>query len=347
MRKTLIRQLRTATLLAAIFFIAVPARAQTPRTVGIGSNPAGSIYYALSSGLANVVSGGAPFQMTVQPYTGSSTYLPLIDNGELEFGMVNAVDMALAYNGPDKLKIGGRNPYPYTPNTRLIMRGTPLQSSLIVRKDAPIKNIYDVKGKRVTGEYPAQLAVWYNIFGSLANGGLTWNDVKVVPVPAVNEGVDALIAGRADATTHAIGSAKVKEADASVGIRYITLDCSPQAEERMKKAVPGYYLAHFKAGSSTGILEDICGFAYDIYMIGHKALPDAVVQATLKAIWDNIAKLPPLHPNFKDWTRERAASADVTMPYHPAAVQFYKEKGVWNAKMDEAQKKLLAVNAGK
>ncbi len=145
-------------------------------------------------------------------------------------------------------------------------------------------------------------------------------------------------------TTHAIGSAKIKEADASVGIRYISLDCSPQGEERIKKAVPGYYLSTLKAGSSTGIVEDTCAFAYDIYVIAHKDLPDAVVQATLKAVWDNIAKLPPLHPNFKDWTRERAASPDATLPYHPAAVRFYKEKNVWSAKMDEAQKKLLALN---
>jgi uncharacterized protein len=317
---------------------------QLPRSVGLGSNPAGSIYYSLASGLANVVSSGSPFQMTVQPYTGSSTYLPLIENGELDFGIVNAVDMALAYQGPDKLKIGGRNPYPHTPSSRLIMRGSPLRSSLIVRKDSPIKTIRDVKGKRVTGEYPAQLAVWYNVFGSLSNGGLTWNDVKVVPVPAVNEGVDALVQGRADVTTHAIGSAKVKEADAAVGIRYIPLDCSPQGDDRIKKAVPGYYLSTVKAGSSTGIVEDTCAYTYDIYLIGHKALPDAVVQAALKAIWDNIAKLPPLHPGFVEWTRERAASPDVTIPYHPAAVQFYKEKRVWSAKMDEAQRKLLAMN---
>ena len=32
------------------------------------------------------------------------------------------------------------------------------------------------------------------------------------------------------------------------------------------------------------------------------------------------------------------------MPYHPAAVQFFKEQKIWPAKMDEVQKKLLALN---
>lgn len=332
-------------IVAALLLLAGAARAQQlPRSVGLGSNPPGSLFYALAGGLAKVISEATPIQAQVQPYSGTSTFVPLFDTGELDFGVVNAVDMGMVYQG-QKLQVGGRNPFPHVPNSRLIMRGSPLRSSLIVRKDSPIKTVNDVKGKRVTGEYPAQLAVWYNVFGSLSNGGLTWEDVKVVPVPAVNEGVDALIQGRADVTTHAMGSAKVKEADASVGIRYIPLDCSPQGDERIRKAVPGYYLSIVKAGSTTGALEDICAYTYDIYFVGHKALPDAVVQAALKAIWDNIAKLPPLHPGFAEWTRERAVIPEVTLPYHPAAVQFYKEKGVWPAKMmDEAQRKLLALN---
>jgi TRAP-type uncharacterized transport system substrate-binding protein len=64
----------------------------------------------------------------------------------------------------------------------------------------------------------------------------------------------------------------------------------------------------------------------------------------LKSIWENTDKLLPLHPSFKDWTRQRAVDADVTMPYHPATLQFFKERGVWPASMDEAQRKLLSLN---
>ncbi|HWH79595.1 MAG TPA: TAXI family TRAP transporter solute-binding subunit [Candidatus Binatus sp.] len=314
-----------------------------PKSVAIGSNPPGSLFYALASGLAKVISEATPMQSQVQPYAGTSTFVPLLDSGELEMGVVNAVDMGMVYQG-QKLKVGGRNPYPHVASSRLLMRGSPLRSSLIVKKDSPIKTIGDVKGKRVTGEYPAQLAVWYNVFGSLSNGGLSWSDVKVVPVPAVNEGVDALIQGRADVTTHAIGSAKVKEADAAIGVRYIPLDCSKQGEARIKKAVPGYYLSVVKAGSSTGIVEDTCAYTYDIYLVGHKALPDAVVRNVLQAIWINVEKLPQFHPGFVEWTKARAVDPEVTLPYHPAAIRFFKDNNVWPAKMDEAQKKLLAMN---
>jgi TRAP transporter TAXI family solute receptor len=317
---------------------------QLPRSVTVASNPPGTVFYALASGLAKVVSDGAPMQMVVQPYSGTSTFLPMLDAGEIDFGINNAVDMALSYQGPERLKIGGRNPFQHTPNVRLVMRGAILMTAFLVRKDGPIKTIQDIRGKRVTGEYPAQLANWYNVFGFLTGAGMKFEDVKIVPVPGANEGVDALIQGRADVALHAIDSAKVKEADAAIGVRHISLDCSPQGENRLRAAVPGYYPHWLKRGQAAGIADDTCVNAYDIYLTSHKGAPDRVVGAVLKNIWDNVDKLPALHPSFKDWTRQRAVDADVTMPYHPAAVQFFKEHGAWPASMDEAQRKLLSMN---
>jgi TRAP transporter TAXI family solute receptor len=317
---------------------------QLPRSLTIGANPPGTVFYALASGLAKFASEGAPFQMIVQPYTGTSTFLPLLNTGEIDFGINNAVDMALAYQGPDRLKIGGRNPFQHTPNARLVMRGSVLLTAPLVRKDSPIKTIHDIRGKRVTGEYPAQLANWYNLFGYLSGAGMKWEDVKIVPVPGVNEGVDALVQGRADVSLCALDAAKVKEADAAVGVRHISMDCSPEGEKRLRRAVPGYYPHWLKRGQATAVVEDTCVNAYDIYLTSHKGAADRVISTVLKGVWDNIDKLPPLHPSFKDWTRQRTVDPDVTLPYHPAAVQYYKERGVWSAALDDAQRKLLSLN---
>jgi TRAP transporter TAXI family solute receptor len=344
--------MRTRGLVAAGLTVALvaallpPGRVEAqplPRTVSLGTNPAGTVFYALASGFAKVIGGATPLQVSVQPYTGTSTLMPLANSGELDFSVVNAVDMGLAYQGP-KLKVGGKNPFAHTPDVRLVMRGAPLLASLLVRKDSPIKTIYEVKGKRVTGEYPAHLAVWFNIYAFLANGGMSWNDVKVVPVPAVNDGVDALVQGRADVSMHALNSAKIREAEAAVGVRHLSLDCSPEGVERLKKAVPGYYPRWLKAGEAVAIVGDTCVNAYDIYVLTHKNATEQVVTTVLKAIWDNVDQLPPFHPVFKEWTRDRAVDPGVTLPYHPAAIRFYKERGVWTPPMDEAQKKLLALN---
>jgi hypothetical protein len=143
-----------------------------------------------------------------------------------------------------------------------------------VRKDAPMKSVLDIRGKRLTGEYPAQLSNWYNIFGFLAGAGMKWEDVKIVAVPGVNEGVDALMQGRADVSMSAIDAAKVKEADAAIGVKHISLDCSAQGEKRLRAAVPGYYPHWIKRGGATAIVEDTCVNAYDIYLTSGKSAND-------------------------------------------------------------------------
>jgi TRAP transporter TAXI family solute receptor len=312
-----------------------------PRSVVIGTNPPGTVFYALAGGLAKVVSDAGPIPATVQPYTGTSTLLPLLNNGELDFALVNGVDMGMAYAGPQKVKVGGKNDFPHSPNIRLVMRGSPLIIGLLVRKDSPLKSVHDVKGKRVSGEYPAHQAVWFNMYGLLASGGLSWRDVSVVPVPAVNDGIDALVQGRVEVTAGALNMSKIREADAAVGVRHLPLDCSPEGDRRVRQAVPGYYTRIVKKGGAAAVVEDTCTIAYDIYFATHKNAPEQVVSAVLKALWDNEAKLKPVHPVFREWTHERAATAEMNIPYHPAAIRFYGEKGVWKPEMDQAQAKLL------
>lgn len=333
-------------LIAVPFAVAVlhAAPAQAQRGVTIGTNPPGTVFYALAAGVAKVATEAGPVQATVQPYTGTSTLLPLLQSGELDFALVNGVDMGMAYLGASKLKVGGKNDFPHSPGIRLVMRGAPLVIGLLVKKDSPLRTIYDIKGKRVTGEYPAHQAVWFNMYGMLATAGLGWNDVSVVPVPAVNDGIDALVQGRAEVTIGALNMAKIREADAAVGVRHLSADCSPEGDRRVRQAVPGYYTTTVKAKGAAAVVEDTCTVAYDIYFASHKAMRDETVTGILSAIWNNEQKLKPIHPVFRNWTQARAASPEVTIPYHPAAIRFYKEKGVWTPAMDAAQARLIAQN---
>jgi TRAP transporter TAXI family solute receptor len=341
-RHALIRVLIHSSLAIILLPLATAQAQQLPRTVAIGTNPPGTVFYALASGVAKVATEAGPIQATVQPYTGTSTLLPLLNNGELDFALVNGVDMGMAYLGPDKIKVGGKNAFPHSPKTRLVMRGAPLVIGLLVKKDSPLKSIHDLKGKRVTGEYPAHQAVWFNVYGLLATAGLSWKDVTVVPVPAVNDGIEALVQGRAEVSAGALNMAKIREADAAVGVRHLSADCSPEGDRRVRQAVPGYYTRVVKAGGAAAVVEDTCTVAYDIYFATHAGAADQVVTAILTAVWENEAKLKPVHPAFREWTRERAATAEITIPYHPAAIKFYEAHGVWKKEMGEAQAKLLA-----
>lgn len=109
-----------ATLVTLALLVAPPASAQ--KTATLGTNPPGSVFYAIGAGLTKVAADGGGVQLTQQPYSGSSTFLPLLESGELEFGVNNAVDMGLAHRGP-AFKVGGRNPFPHAPSLRLAEEG--------------------------------------------------------------------------------------------------------------------------------------------------------------------------------------------------------------------------------
>jgi TRAP-type uncharacterized transport system substrate-binding protein len=82
----------------------------------------------------------------------------------------------------------------------------------------------------------------------------------------------------------------------------------------------------------------------DAYLATHRSASDDEVKRLLQAIWDDAESLQPINPAVNDWKRDRAVSAEMTIPYHPAAVEFYNRKGVWSAKADEAQQRLLQAN---
>jgi hypothetical protein len=308
----------------------------------LGAQQPGSLQHTVATGLAKIATQGTKVPVIVRPHSGSSTHIPLLNRGEIDLSVAPSVDAAMSFLGKDKLKIGGVNPYPRAAGIRLVMSGSPLLAGLIVRKDSKIKSAADLKGQRVAGGFPSGLGAYINTYVHLLGAGLTWNDVNMVPFGGLNDGLNALIQGRIDATVYGVGAPRVREADATVGVRFVTDDCSPDGKARIAAAAPGYYTIDLKPGRLPGITENICVTAYAIYLLGSDKTSGAVVTAVLNALWDGTAELRKLHPGLRLWRNETAAPDKPTVPFHPAAVAFYKSKNLWSDAKQAAQDALMA-----
>ena len=75
-----------------------------PRTVAIASNLAGTGAHALASGLSAVASRVNADRAKVQPYNGPNAWMPLLENGEVEFGIINILDSYMAVTGTGNYK---------------------------------------------------------------------------------------------------------------------------------------------------------------------------------------------------------------------------------------------------
>ena len=70
-------------------------------------------------------------------------------------------------------------------------------------------------------------------------------------------------------------------------------------------------------------------------------MTDDVAYTLVKTWWDYSKELWPMHPQLRGWGPDLFVWKDAPVPYHPGAIKFYKEKGVWTPDMEDLQKRLL------
>lgn len=334
------RMLGSLALTAFVLLTPLGAAAQPRQEWRIGTAPPGSLSYAVASGIALVTTEReSGTRLSLQPHVGSGVVITLVNSGEIEFGLTLNGEAASAYRGHGKATPA--------PDIRMIMRVSDVIAGLMVRKDSPIRGIQDLPGKRVAGEYAAIPLLHTIMGGALHQGGLDWKDVRLVPVPGVNEGIEALIAGRVDVAYSSPLTAIAKKAEADVGVRFLTLDCSAEGQTRFRAAVPAVSLRTVKMGVMT---EEACLTAPYFVLFTGKAMGAEPVRAILQAAWNGreardgkAPRLAGIHPAFRGQRPEYAFDPEPPIPYHPAAVEFYRQqKGLDLNQLEEVQRRLLS-----
>lgn len=307
---------------AAVMF-AASAQAQP---IGISTSPQGTLTYAVGAAVAKVLNEAGGIQARVQPSSGTGSGMPLVDNGEIDLGLANTLELYDAYNG-----VGTFDGRP-NKNLRAIAVIFPIKVGLFVRNDSPIKTVKDMKGHSVAYGFTSQEIIKKTVDAMLASDGLSIKDLKPVMVPNLVRGVDELVGGRADVTTFALGSGKVSEADAAVGIRFVSIPNSPEALKGLKSEFRTAYIAEAKPSPRyAGVKEPINVMQYDYTIFANaKVNPE-----TIKKITDILAThkdaLGTAHPLFKEMDVSRMYN-DIEVPYADGAKAYYAEKGIKETK---------------
>ncbi|NWO55629.1 TAXI family TRAP transporter solute-binding subunit [Chromohalobacter israelensis] len=296
---------------AALLLFASATQAQQ---LGIGTMGQGTSGYSMGAAIARVLSDNG-MDALVQPSAGTSAYLPLIDMGELDLGIANAIEVSDAVSGHGYFE--GHALENIAPAARLY----PFRVGVFVRNDSDMQTVADLAGHAVTYGFTSQATMNRVLDAILAAGGIGPSDIEQVMVPNIIRGAEAFVAGRADGAFFAAGSGKVTEVDASTGgVRFLPLPGDDEAEARLQEVVPQAYVETLEPREGlTGIDAPMPVMAYDYMLVVGAHVPDETVARIVTTLRDNKQALVDSFSAFRSMDPE-AMHVDIGVPYHPGAL---------------------------
>jgi len=303
--------------LAAWLAAAVPAAAQT---VGLATTQGGATEQ-IATAIAKVVSEATDLQVRPQVLANTSQYLPLVNGGRVEFGIANYPQTSYSVSGT------GMSEGQPTPNLRMVATLFPFNAGLVVSKASGMKGYADLKGKKVP-RFPPNSLGDFIIRATLSTADLSYGDVTSVPTANFPRMYENMKQGLTDVAIATVGAQPTFDLEASLGgIRFLTF--KPGDEPKIAQLLPGTYLRTLPAELKVpGMEPGIVVFAYDYTLFAGKDVPDAVVAKVAKAMHAGADRLKATSPLWAEYDPAKIAK-DIGLPYHPGAIQAYREAGIW------------------
>lgn len=299
------------------------AGAAGAQTIGIVTTPAGSFSNSAGQAIAKTLVDSARLRAVVQAQ--ASTGFEEVESGAADFNVSNAFDATFFSTGTGEYQGRGKRPA-----MRYVGALIPYRVAMHVRADSSIATIKDLKGKRVSSDFNAQKTIGRIVEAHLANAGLSYGDVVKVPAPNVVRQAEDFMSGKVDVLFFALGSAAIKQANASVGgLRVLEVDTSRAAMRRTEALLPGAYVMRVSPNPALdGITKPTNLIAFDMVLITNAKVPDEVVYRVAKALHENKQDLVATFPPFALFQPQNMGKTLKGVPMHPGAVRYYKEIGL-------------------
>ena len=289
--------------------------------VTIGTAPAGGAFSTVGNAIANVVDsnkGDLNWVVSPQGTKGTQENIRKLESGEIEFAMANAAISYFAINGEGAWK----KPH----EVRAVATLAPNVGVFVTTKSSGIKTVEDLKGKRVVLG-PAGAGFDYFLKPLLSAHGISYEDLTVLN-GAYFTASDMLADGKADAAFMggAIPIPAVTKLCATQDVVFVKI--ADDAPEKLK-AYPFYFSVPVKADAYSDLDEDLVGINVgNMHLITHANVDQEVVYKLTRLLYGNRAQVAEQHPAGKA-INPKNVIRDTGTPFHPGAIQFYKEAGIW------------------
>src|SRR5215468_9064592 len=316
------RRFSTVLFCASIAFAALAASAPTARaqTYGFATLQPGTLNHTTASAIAKVLKEKAGLNVLVQPTAGDQVIVPMVDRGEAEIGISNAMEVH------DGLAKGLKD-------LRIIAAAHALRVGFFVRKDGGMRTVADLKGKRVPYGFSAMRALEPTVRAILATASLTEKDIKPVLVPNVIRSADDFASGAADAFYFAFGAPKVREVDVTVGGIRMT-EISAQGMAAARKIERWGYLTEVAPGPVfVGVEKPMKIYSFDNMFFTNAKTSDDFVYKFLDTLSKNKDDLIQVQPVLREFSA-KFAYKQYDVPYHPGAIKYFKEQNLAPAAID-------------
>ncbi|MDR2179694.1 MAG: TAXI family TRAP transporter solute-binding subunit [Synergistaceae bacterium] len=302
-----------------------PAEAAQYR-INIATATTGGAYYPIGNTMAQIYSKIEGIRASAQSTAGTPQNVELLINDEVQIAIGQTGICYYAYTGTGSYE--GKAPYT---NERGMFTLYPNVMHWVVKKNAGIKSVADLKGKHIV---PGQVAsaTEINSREMLAAYGLNYlKDKGEVTVTAeylgYNEAGDQMKNGLIDATHIAGGvpTAAVMDILSSEAGELLSME-----EEQIKticEKYPWYYPYTIAAGTYPKQTADVHTVALANILFTDARLPDDLIYTLTKATFENHEDMVLGH-KATEYTVVENAVKGMLIPLHPGAIKYLEEKGV-------------------
>jgi len=294
--------------------------------ITIGTGGVTGVYYPTGGAISRMVNKNVKeygIKVTVESTAGSVYNINSVLSGDLDFGIAQSDRQYQAYKGLSEwAELGPQN------NLRSVFAIHPESITLIAADKSGIKSIEDLVDKTVNLGNPGSGQLQnsrdvINTFG-ISEDLLNAEYVKAVEAPGL------LQDERLDAFFYTVGhpNGNIKEATSGrIKVNIIPIKGAPI--DALLEELPYYDYAIIPHDYYEMTLNKT-----DIPTIGVKAtlvtstdVPDEIVYAITKEVFDNFEEFKDLHPAYRTLTKESMLKG-LTAPIHPGALKYYKEAGL-------------------